>query len=127
MTKDEFADLFTNAFNLIPEYIVREITTADGSSTFAIGYSVDDLFTIVDAAASASDAESRAFDLEMQSAAEAFAGQLFAAGFAIVPVEMTPRMASEGESAASVGIGKPVDDEAIRRVYRVMIEEGRVK
>jgi hypothetical protein len=35
--------------------------------------------------------------------------------------EPTPRMISEGESAASVGIGKPADDEAITRVWREML------
>jgi hypothetical protein len=35
--------------------------------------------------------------------------------------EPTSRMVSEGESAASFGIGKPVDDEAIPRVWRAMI------
>jgi hypothetical protein len=34
--------------------------------------------------------------------------------------EPTPRMVSEGESAATVGIGKPNDDEAIPRVWRAM-------
>jgi hypothetical protein len=37
-----------------------------------------------------------------------------------VLAEPTPRMVSEGESAASVGIGKPNDDEAIPRVWRAM-------
>lgn len=31
-----------------------------------------------------------------------------------VPVEPTERMCSEGESAASFGIGKPVTDDAIK-------------
>jgi hypothetical protein len=34
--------------------------------------------------------------------------------------EPTPRMVSEGESAATVGIGKPNDDEAIPRVWHAM-------
>jgi len=32
----------------------------------------------------------------------------------------TARMISEGESAATVGIGKPVDEEAIPRIWRAM-------
>lgn len=43
-------------------------------------------------------------------------------GYVIVPLEPTARMISEGESAASFGIGKPVDDEALPRVWRAMLE-----
>ena len=42
-------------------------------------------------------------------------------GLRLVPVEPTDLMASEGESAASYGIGKAEDDEAIRRVWRAML------
>ena len=37
-------------------------------------------------------------------------------------MEPTPRMISEGESAASIGIGKPADDEALPRVWNWMIQ-----
>jgi hypothetical protein len=36
--------------------------------------------------------------------------------------ELTPAMISEGESAASFGIGKPVDDQAIPRVWNAMLD-----
>lgn len=36
--------------------------------------------------------------------------------------EPTPRMISAGESAASEGIGKPVDDEALPRIWQSMID-----
>ena len=36
--------------------------------------------------------------------------------------EPSERMISEGESLASIGIGKPSDDEALPRVWRGMID-----
>lgn len=39
----------------------------------------------------------------------------------LVPVEPTSRMCAAGESAASFGIGKVNDDEAIKRVWRDML------
>ena len=39
----------------------------------------------------------------------------------VVPREPTPAILSAMESAASQGIGKPADDEAIPHVYRAMI------
>ena len=44
-----------------------------------------------------------------------------ARGLRVVPKEATGRMISEGESAASIGIGKPVDDEALPRVFSAML------
>lgn len=37
-------------------------------------------------------------------------------------MEPTPRMISEGESAASFGIGRPHDDEAVPRVWEWMLQ-----
>jgi len=34
---------------------------------------------------------------------------------------VTPGMVANGESAASIGIGKPVDDEAIPRIWSAML------
>lgn len=39
----------------------------------------------------------------------------------LVPIEPDEKMRREGESAASFGIGKPHDDEAIRRVWQWMV------
>lgn len=36
--------------------------------------------------------------------------------------EPTARMISEGESAASIGLRKPTDDEGVPRVWRYMID-----
>lgn len=37
-------------------------------------------------------------------------------------IEPTERMIAEGESAASFGIGRPADEEALPRVWKWMIE-----
>lgn len=44
-----------------------------------------------------------------------------AEGFVMVPVEPTEAMVSAGESAATFGIGKPTDADAVPFVWRAMI------
>jgi len=55
----------------------------------------------------------------------AILSEIAAAGYAVVPVEPTPKMIAEGESAASFGIGKPTSDDAIPMVWKWMLSASR--
>ena len=54
--------------------------------------------------------------------ADALSAKLRELGLKIVPVEATEEMVSMGTSAAIFGIGKPVDDAAVPRVWSAMVD-----
>ncbi len=52
----------------------------------------------------------------------ALSAKLRELGLKIVPVEATEEMVSMGTSAVIFGIGKPVDDAAVPRVWSAMVD-----